>query len=80
MNTADRLRQELVTIQKDKLMEKVCSAIRSCGYFTICWDKTTHLSNTVAYLSSHDLHTALDWVRAEGFRVIKEGKSWFIEL
>ena len=80
MNAASLLKKELVTIKKDELIEKVCNAIRRSGYYTVCRDRTTHITDSVAYLSSHDLSTALDWIRAEGFRIIHEYKSYFIEL
>lgn len=69
MNAADKLRNELMSINKKDFIDHVCKGIVKNKYYTITWGEHTRVDDSVAFLNDYDLKSALEWVREEGFRI-----------
>lgn len=77
MNAADKLRNELMSINKKDFIDHVCKGIVRNKYYTITWGEYTRVDDSVAFLNDYDLKSALEWVREEGFRIEQvRVKSW----
>ena len=77
MNAADKLRHDLMSINKKNFIDHVCKGIIRNKYYTITWGECTRVDDSVAFLNDYDLKSALEWVREEGFRIEQvRVKSW----
>ena len=73
MNTAEKLRQEVVNklpFTKEELIAKVVEGIKRNGYYGFTWGRST--SKDMREFSSDSIHIVMDWIREEGFRIEKE--------
>jgi hypothetical protein len=73
MNTAEKLRQEVVNklpFTKDELIAKVVEGIKNNGYYGFYWGR--HTSKDMREFGSDSIHVVIDWIREEGFRIEKE--------
>lgn len=77
MNAADKLRNELMSINRKEFIDHVCKGIIRNKYYTVTWGECTRVDDSVAFLNDYDLKSALEWVREEGFGIEQvRVKSW----
>lgn len=69
MKAAEKLRKELMSINRKDFIDHVCKGITQNKYYTITWGERTSVDDSVAFLNDYDLKSALEWVREEGFRI-----------
>lgn len=73
MNTAEKLRQEVVNklpFTKEELIAQVVEGIKRNGYYGFYWGRST--SKDMREFGSDSIHIVMDWIREEGFRIEKE--------
>lgn len=69
MKAAEKLRKELMSINRKEFIDHVCKGITRNKYYTITWGERTSVDDSVAFLNDYDLKSALEWVKEEGFRI-----------